>query len=113
MGDFLARDAEVRASLPPLGAVRADMPAARPPVGQQMRGFMAQSAVHLRRANGPQAGVQIDAPGAGLGRAGRAAHPVVPSDADAGSQRERTQLFKPRPDLRGEDGVGISRRHLY
>lgn len=112
MGDFLARDAEVSASLAPLGAVSADMPAACPPVGQQMRGFMSQSAVHLRRANGQQAGIQINAPGAGLGGAGRAAHPVVPSDANAGSQQGCSQLFKPCPDLRGEDGIGISRSHF-
>ena len=82
MRALLVREAEVTASLLPLGAVRLDAALPGPVVREQMGELMAESSVDFRSAELREARVQRDEAFRPIRHPCRATHPCVPADPD-------------------------------
>ena len=111
VGDFFIWNAKVGTGLTPLRAVGLNAAAARPPMRQEMGGFMTEGSLQFRGAYHRQSRVQVDASCARLGRPCGAPHSVIPAHVDIMSPCGCTQLFQPAPDTASKHGVIFRSRH--
>jgi hypothetical protein len=91
MRALLVREAEVTASLLPLGAVGLDAALPGPVVREQMGELMAESSIDFRSAELREARVQRDEAFRPIRHPCRAPHPRIPADPDTCGQCGRTR----------------------
>ena len=107
MAAFFVGNAEVTAGFHPFRPVRGDSPPARAMLGEQMREFVTQGALHLVIADLAQPGVEGDQGARDERRAGGAAHPRIPAHNHALREFVAVQGAQEFAGLRFEAGVTV------